>query len=82
MRRPNDLRMSGKSLELVFDELGVEAEKGRPPPPSREAKLRALDRLDFRADTLGRLREIAPLVLAVSTALVVVLAGTRWARHR
>jgi hypothetical protein len=82
MRRPNDLRMLGKPVELVFEELDIAAERSRrATPPSREAKLRALDRLD-RADTLARIREIAPIVLAVSSVVMVVLAVTRWARDR
>lgn len=82
MKRPHDLRMLGKRLELVFDDLDIERrEWKRDPPPSRSMKLEALDRLD-RAATVARLQVIVPFVLAVSSVVTMVLAATLWSRDR
>lgn len=73
--------MTGGPLELALDAHDY-FEPPREPPPSQSTKLRVLDDLDYRIETLGRLRAIAPVMVALTGAVAVVLAVTLWARGR
>lgn len=73
--------MASGPLELALDDHDF-LEPPREPPPSQAAKLRALDQLDFRMDTLARIRDFAPVIVALSGAVALVLAVTLWTRSR
>ncbi|HVH47156.1 MAG TPA: hypothetical protein VM925_32665 [Labilithrix sp.] len=82
MREPTVWRIANAPLELALDEHDVDSTAARPePPPSQSTKLRVLDQLDFRSETLARIRKIGPLVLGLSTAMSLVIAVTLWARR-
>jgi hypothetical protein len=84
MKKPNDLRMANRELEHVLADLDVESKRSarREPPPSQSTKLRVLNQLDFRSETLGRFREFGPLIVALSSVVTMVIAVTLWTRSR